>query len=130
MSTTLDDPPVPPDFEEPAPPWPELPELDDLEWRARDALLVEMDESWPPPGMVGATAAGPVLAALLNTVCLPEVGDEVLVEVAAGAHRQRAWTEARGLAATLELTRRVTGWRGVGPGADEVVPEQMAAAEL
>jgi len=102
----------------------------ELERREVDALLAGLDGRWPAAAMLEVTEAGPVLAALLNTVCLSECDDETLVEVAAASHRQIAWTEARGLAATAELTRRVTTWRGVGTRADQVAPEQMAAAEL
>ncbi len=38
---------------------------------AADKLIAELDGVWPPAGMVEATEAGPVLAALLNTVSLP-----------------------------------------------------------
>ena len=139
MSTTTDEPPRCPDLADlDLPDLLDLPDplgvvdlwgMDELDPSAR-AELFAVEAQWPPPGLLEVTAAGPVLAALVNTVCLSECDDEVLVEVAAAAHRLVAWTEARGLAATAELTRRVTAWRGVGSRADQVAPEQMAAAEL
>jgi len=115
-----------PDGEDP----PELEELDLLDRREADLLLAEPDGQWPPAGMLEVTEAGPLLAALVNTVCLPDLDGDRLVEVAAGAARLVAWASARELAATAELTRRVTTWRGVGTRADQIAPEQMAAAEL
>jgi len=92
--------------------------------------LAGLDAEWPPAGMLEATEAGPVLAALVNTVCLLDLDGDRLVEVAAGAARLVAWASAREIEATAELTRRVTAWRGVGTRADQITPEQMAAAEL
>ena len=93
-------------------------------------LIAELDGVWPPAGMVEATEAGPVLAALLNTVHLPRLDADRLVEVAAGAARLVSWASAQEIAATADLTRKVESLRGIGRGAGEVDPEAMAAAEL
>jgi len=97
---------------------------------AGDGLIGELEGVWPPAGLVEATEAGPVLAALVNTVSLPVLDAERLVEVAAGAARLVSWATAREVAATAALTSEVASFRGVGPRADEVSPEVMAAAEL
>ena len=106
----------------------DLAELDVLDRGELDAVVAEFDEAWPPAGMVDATVAGPQLAALLNTVCLPGLDADRLVEVAAGAARLVSWAAAREIAATAALTVAVASFRGVGAGVNEIVPEQMAAA--
>jgi hypothetical protein len=93
-------------------------------------LIAELDAQWPPAGMLDATEPGPFLAALLNTVSLDAVPDDELVAYAAAAQRLASWAASRELAATSALTRRVGSWRGVGSSADEVSPEQAAAAEV
>ena len=65
MSMTIDgprvrrnrlDPDGPPDLPGP------LEVVEELDRREADLLLAERDGPWPPPGMVEAAAAGPVLA--------------------------------------------------------------------
>ena len=73
---------------------------------------------------------GPMLAGILNTAFLPELPDDVVVEVAAGAARLASWAASVELAATAEVTRRAAGWRGVGDRADQVPAAVMAAAEV
>ena len=103
---------------------------EEVDAETRRALFAELDAKWPPPGMVELTPTGPRLAALLNTVSLPGLLADQLVEVAAGAARLASWAAAQEVAATAALTSRCSRFRGVGTGRDEVPAEQMAAAEL
>jgi hypothetical protein len=88
------------------------------------------DTPWPPAGLLDVTVPGPMLAGLLNTAFLPELPDDVVVEVAAGAARLASWAASVELAATAEVTRRAAGWRGVGDRVDQVPAAVMAAAEV
>ena len=100
------------------------------EAQTRAELFAELDAEWPPPGLVDDTPAGPRLAALLSTATPADLPAGVLVEVAAGAARLASWAAAQEAAATAALTDRVQGYRGVGPRACQIAPEEMAAAEL
>lgn len=88
------------------------------------------DTPWPPRGLLDVTLPGPTLAGLLNTAFLPELPDDVVLEVAAGAARLASWAASVELAAIAEVTQRATGWRGVGERADEVPAAAMAAVEV
>jgi hypothetical protein len=97
---------------------------------ARAALFAELDELWPPAGMLEDTEPGPGLAALLNTVSFGSLADGELVAYVAASQRLASWAASRELAAVEALTRRVASWRGVGHGADQVTPEEAAATEI
>jgi hypothetical protein len=90
---------------------------------------------WPPDGMLGQLASGPLLAMLVGDADLSSRAacpDELVVEVAAAAARLQAWAASIELAATAKLTDRVLDWRGVAKDADDrhVSAEQMSACEL
>lgn len=84
----------------------------------------------PSGHLLATTSPGPRLAAWLQGFDPDTLPDPVLVEYLAGCERLKAWCDARAVAATAELTGRCARLRGVGPGADEVPAEQVAAAEV
>jgi hypothetical protein len=95
-----------------------------------DALVADLDDSWPPPGLLADTPPGPRLAALLSTIRVEALSADDLVEYALAAQRLASWACAAEADATAELTARTPRWRGVGHDDDEVSPEAMAAAEI
>jgi hypothetical protein len=128
----LDDnstPPVPFDWEgcEPGEP-------DDVPRPTPDTGEAE-DGGWPPEGMLGQLAPGPLLAMLVGDADLSSRAacpDELVVDIAAAAARLQSWAASVELAATAALTERVLDWRGVAKDADDrhVSAEQMCATEL
>ncbi|HEY4315701.1 MAG TPA: hypothetical protein VGO19_09375, partial [Actinomycetes bacterium] len=90
---------------------------------------------WPPEGMLADIEPGPLLAMLVSEAALGDrvaCPDELVVQIAAGAARLKAWAAEIELAATAELTHRVLDWPGVAKDADDrhVSAEQMCAAEI
>jgi hypothetical protein len=119
--------------------------LDPEEWQARaDEAPGDRDHAddsdhgdpgWPPVGLLRELDPGALLAAMIDDADLGDRAgcpDELVVEVAAAAARLQSWAAAIELAATAELTGRVTAWPGVATTQDthHVSAEQMCAAEL
>ena len=84
----------------------------------------------PSGHLLATTSPGPRLAGWLEVFDPGTLPDPVLVEYLAACERLKAWCDARAVAATAELTGRCARLRGVGPGADQLPAEQVAAAEL
>ena len=119
----------------------------------REAAIVVLDEFGMPTGVIdtsaltldgvdlvpaaeavthplAATAPGAELAALVEVFDTDTSTDSTLIDLIAACERVKSWADARAAAATAELTRRCKRLRGVGPRAEQVPAEVLAAAEI